>query len=138
MTASPVIRHPSSATERYDTHVANAWVSENSFILARPAPTELPSYVQARERLPDPFWSDHAATIACYWRAWELAFGNLKQPDAQNGFCSNYCDTAFNGNLFMWDSAFITCFGVYGRRAFNFQGTLDNFYRKQHLDGFIC
>ena len=26
----------------------------------------------------------------------------------------------------------------YGRRAFNFQTTLDNFYRKQHIDGFIC
>jgi hypothetical protein len=38
----------------------------------------------------------------------------------------------------MWDSAFVTCFGLYGRRAFNFQGTLDTFYRKQHVDGFIC
>jgi hypothetical protein len=51
---------------------------------------------------------------------------------------SNYCDTAFNGHLFMWDSAFITFFGIYGRRAFDFQGVLDNFYRKQHPDGFIC
>jgi hypothetical protein len=38
----------------------------------------------------------------------------------------------------MWDSSFITCFGVYGRGAFNFQRTLDTFYRKQHPDGFIC
>jgi hypothetical protein len=67
-----------------------------------------------------------------------LAFSNLKRPTAQNDFVANYCDTAFNGNLFMWDSSFITCFGVYGRRAFNFQRTLDNFYRKQHADGFIC
>ena len=29
-------------------------------------------------------------------------------------------------------------FGRYGSRAFNFQGTLDNFYRKQLPDGFIC
>ena len=35
-------------------------------------------------------------------------------------------------------SSFVTGFGLYGRRAFNFQQTLDNFYRKQHPDGFIC
>jgi glycogen debranching enzyme len=29
-------------------------------------------------------------------------------------------------------------FGKYASRAFNFQGTLDNFYAKQHPDGFIC
>ena len=138
MIDSPFLRRPGPATERYDTHVANAWVRENQFISLPPDQTELPSYSQSREVLPEPIWPDHAAAIACYWRAWELAFGNLKQPDSGNGFCSNYCDTAFNGNLFMWDSSFITCFGVYGRRAFNFQGTLDNFYRKQHADGYIC
>ena len=62
----------------------------------------------------------------------------MKQPTPENDFAANYCDTAFNGNLFMWDSSFVTCFGVYGRRAFNFQRTLDTFYRKQHPDGFIC
>jgi hypothetical protein len=138
MNDSPFLRRPHPATERYDTHVANAWVLQNQFI-ARPQDQEKPpSYLQSREVLPDPFWANHAAAIACYWRAWELAFGNLKQPDANNGFSSNYCDTAFNGNLFMWDSAFITCFGAYARRAFNFLQTLDNFYRKQHPDGFIC
>ncbi len=96
------------------------------------------SLAQAREVLPDPFWAGHASTIACYWRAWELAFNNLKQPSAENGFAANFIDTAFNGNLFMWDSCFITCFGVYGRRVFDFQRTLDTFYRKQHPDGFIC
>ena len=49
---------------------------------------------------------------------------------------SNYIDTAYNGNIFMWDSAFITLFGQYGRKAFDFMGTLDNFYAKQHVDGF--
>jgi hypothetical protein len=67
-----------------------------------------------------------------------LAYNNLTRPTLENGFAANYCDTAFNGNLFMWDTCFITCFGLYGRRAFNFQKTLDTFYRKQHTDGFIC
>ena len=38
----------------------------------------------------------------------------------------------------MWDSSFMTMFGRYGSRAFNFQRTLDNFYSRQHADGFIC
>jgi hypothetical protein len=36
----------------------------------------------------------------------------------------------------MWDSAFILLFARYGSRAFDFQRTLDNFYAKQHPDGY--
>ncbi len=128
--------HPSS--ERYDTHVRNSWVKDNQFISQLPDHKELPGYSEASKILPDPYWAGHNGTIDCYWRAWELAFTNLKEPTPENDFAANYCDTAFNGNLFMWDSAFITGYGSYGRRAFNFQNTLDNFYRKQHTDGFIC
>jgi len=138
MNDSPLLSGPRRVAELYDTHVSNPWVEENHFLSLLPSDRELPSFRQARETLPDPFWTDHSAAVACYWRAWELAFSNLKRPNSENDFVANYCDTAFNGNLFMWDSSFITCFGVYGRRAFNFQRTLDNFYRKQHVDGFIC
>jgi len=135
---SPFLQNPRILADCYNTHIANPWVKENQFLSLSPRHAELPSFAQARETLPNPFWSGHAAEMACYWRAWELAFSNLKMPSSENEFVANYCDTAFNGNLFMWDSSFITFFGLYGRRAFNFQQTLDNFYRKQHLDGFIC
>jgi hypothetical protein len=135
---SPLIQNSKSNPERYDTHVVNPWVSENRFITAPKDAVALPTLAQARAVLPDPYWGEHTAAIDCYWRAWELAFNNLKRPTLENGFAANYCDTAFNGNLFMWDTCFITCFGLYGRRAFNFQRTLDTFYRKQHTDGFIC
>lgn len=138
MADSPVYKNPKAWMERYDTHIANQWASKNSFLFAQQSQDELPGFQEAHPLLPVPYWIGHPAVIDCYWRAWELAFSNLKQPTIKNDFVSNYSDTAFNGNLFMWDSAFITCFGLYGRRAFNFQGTLDNFYRKQHSDGFIC
>ena len=38
----------------------------------------------------------------------------------------------------MWDTAFMMLFGIYGRRAFPFIHSLNNFYTKQHDDGFIC
>lgn len=59
-------------------------------------------------------------------------------PVKESGFVPAFIDTAFNGMLFMWDSAFILMFCRYGSCAFNFQKTLDNMYVRQHRDGFIC
>ena len=52
------------------------------------------------------------------------------------GLISPFIDTAFNGNLFMWDSAFNVMYGRYFSHVANFQTTLDNFYACQHKDGF--
>ena len=38
----------------------------------------------------------------------------------------------------MWDSSFILMFARYGTRFFPFQNTLNNFFAKQHPDGFSC
>ncbi len=116
----------------------NPHAAENVFIGKDPENHPLPTFEQERDRLPNPIWDGHGDEIACYWKAWELAFGNLGQPQPGSGFVSNFIDTAFNGCIFMWDSSFILMFGKYASRSFNFQGTLDNFYALQHKDGFIC
>lgn len=103
-----------------------------------PEKADPPSFDRARPLLPVPRWDGHDDALACYWKTWELAFRNVRRPTPDNGFVANYIDTAFNDNLFMWDSAFILLFCRYGARAFNFQRTLDNMYCKQHPDGFIC
>jgi len=121
-----------------DKYVENPFVKENEFLSRLPRITPLPSFETARHKLPQPEWANHPVAIECYWKVWELAFANLKSPTSENGFVASYIDSAFNSHLFMWDSAFITFFGSYGRRAFNFQQTLDNFYARQHPDGFIC
>ena len=122
MNDSPHLQALKPNPERYDTHVPNPWVPENRFIDQEPDHGALPVFSKARELLPDPFWTSHASAIDCYWRAWELAFGNLKLPNLANDFAANYCDTAFNGNLFMWDSCFITCFGVLRPAGLQFPG----------------
>lgn len=101
-------------------------------------PDHWPTFAEARHLLPQPFWAGHDEAIACYWRAWELAFGHFRRATPENLFPSDFSATAFNDSTFMWDSAFIALFGRYGRRAWPFQATLDNFYAKQHPDGFIC
>lgn len=122
----------------FETYIRNRWVDQNPFLKMPPDHEDLPAFENARRWLPSPYWHNHDSAIACYWKVWEIAFRNLRNPTPENGFVSPYIDTAFNGNLFMWDSAFILLFARYGRRAFNFQRTLDNLYAKQHPDGFIC
>lgn len=122
----------------YATYIPNGYAEQNPYRVAAPRQEPLPTFADAKQLLPEPFWAGHESALSCYWKVWELAFRNLKLPNPANGFVSPYIDTAFNGNLFLWDSAFILMFCRYASRAFNFQQTLDNFYCKQHPDGFIC
>lgn len=122
----------------FDTDVPNKFVKENIFIEKVPDKTVPLSFEQAKSLLPQPEWHDRPDVIDAYWKAWSIAFGNLYVPTEGNGFVSPYVDAAFNRSIFMWDNSFMAMFGRYGRRAFLFQGTLDNFYAKQHKDGFIC
>ncbi len=120
------------------TYIENPFVKENGFFKMPRELTPLPSFEQAKPVLPDPFWDNHQTAIDCYWKTWQLGFGNLRKPTPGSGFVANYIDTAFNDCIFMWDTAFILMFARYGRRSFDFLRTFDNFYCKQHKDGFIC
>lgn len=127
------------AQEYYDTHVENPLVKENVFLQMKPDLTALPVFSEVRSKLPQPYWPARPDVISSYWKAWEIAFSNIKKAEPEiNGFISPFIDPAFNGHIFMWDSHFMLMFGKYGTRAFNFQNTLNNFYAKQHKDGFIC
>ena len=128
----PWIRAP------YDTYVRNPLVARNTFLAMPPDAAALPTFEQARRLLPEPFWDGHAVALDCYAKAWTLAFANLRRPEPASGFVARFIDPAFNDCIFMWDSCFMTLFGRYGARAFPFVRTLDNFYAKQHPDGFIC
>lgn len=99
---------------------------------------DLPKYEDVKNLLPKPIYEGHDDYIDCYNYTWKVAFSNLCNPYPKSGFVSPFIDTAFNGCLFMWDSAFILMFTKYADRVFPFQKTLDNFYALQHKDGFIC
>ena len=122
----------------FDTEIPAPLVRENAFLSAEPERNRVPTFGDSKENIPYISWEGHELAVDCYWKTWELAFSNLRTPSKENGFVSNYIDTAFNDNLFMWDSVFITLFARYADRAFNFQRTLDNLYCKQHRNGFIC
>ena len=121
-----------------NTYVKEVFVAENEFRNATPERIEPRSFDEARRILPAPFWEGHEREVEMYWHAWRIAVGNIRQPAEGSGFVSPYLDIAYNGNIFMWDASFMMMFARYGYRFFPFQRTLDNFYAKQHPDGFIC
>ena len=121
-----------------NTYVKNIFVAENPYRTMKQETITPGSYEQARKMLPAPFWEGHQREVDMYWHAWKIAIGNIRQPQEGSGFVSPYLDVAYNGNIFMWDDSFMMMFARYGYRFFPFQRTLDNFYAKQHQDGFIC
>lgn len=122
----------------FDTHVPNKYVKENLFIGSKTDTTVPPAFYEIKDKLPSPVWPLRPDVISLYWRTWELAFGNIRRVNGTKGFIAPYIDPAFNNNIFTEDCGFMVLFCRYGFRAYNFQQTLDNFYAKQHKDGFIC
>lgn len=121
-----------------NTYVKEVFVAENEFRTAKPEHIKPRTFAEARKILPSPVWEGHEKEVEMYWHAWQIAVGNIRQPQEGSGFVSPYLDIAYNGNIFMWDASFMMMFARYGYRFFPFQRTLDNFYAKQHPDGFIC
>ncbi len=121
-----------------NTYVKEVFVAENEFRTAEPVTRTPGTFDEARQVLPEPYWEGHDAEIEMYWHAWRIAVGNIRQPQEGSGFVAPYLDIAYNGNIFMWDMSFMMMFARYGYRFFPFQSSLDNFYARQHPDGFIC
>ncbi len=117
---------------------AEPLVERNAFRNRPAASQAIVSFAQARLLLPQPLLPEQPDWVEMYWRAWEMAWSHLHRPAPGSGLISSYIDSAAGDHIFMWDSAFMMNYGLYGRRAFNFMGTLDNFYARQHPDGFIC
>lgn len=96
---------------------------------------ELPAAV--RQQLPQPWLPGRADWIALYWRAWSIAYDKIRRPTPGSGLVP-FCDAAFSEHLFQWDTCFMEQFLRFAPPVFCATGSLDNFYLKQHTDGFIC
>ncbi|WP_052260545.1 MGH1-like glycoside hydrolase domain-containing protein [Photobacterium gaetbulicola] len=131
------IIHEDKTTHFVEVYIDPEVDGTNAFKAQQPEQKPLPEFASNWPSLPQLDWPANPLAVSGYRRTWEIAFANLRQPTAQNGFVNNYIDTAFNNHLFMWDSAFITMFGKYAHHSFEFIGTLDNLYCKQMPDGFI-
>lgn len=97
----------------------------------------IPPFETVRRELPIPVLPGYETWEKMYWHAWELAWRNLRLPAAGSGLVSPYLNGQLSHTLSLWHTAFEVQFGIYGRRAFPFIQALDNFYLKQHPNGFI-
>jgi len=113
-------------------------VERNPFRGVTFAGQQVPSFLTAKESLPVPILPDHAGWVEMYWRAWELAWARLRRPSQESVFIANYMGAMDHSSLFIWDACFSSLFGVYARPYCDFAGSLENFYARQHADGFIC
>ncbi len=101
-------------------------------------PEPLPIFAESRGKLPSPVIDGRPELVAMYWKCWELAYTHMRQPKPDSGYVSNYLDAAFNGDIFQWDTIFMIMFGRYGDSEFRAIQSLDNFYARQHVSGYIC
>jgi len=113
-------------------------VSANVFKTAKYVDIGTPSFDQSERYLPRPVLDGDKKLLEMYWYCWRLAFTHLKKPKSGSGLASNFLDEAFNRHIFQWDTIFMLMFARYGHAAFPFIVSLDNFYCKQHDDGYIC
>jgi glycogen debranching enzyme len=99
---------------------------------------EIPSYLASKERLPAPVVDENPEFVELYWRAWELAFEHFKRPPAGSPLVSDYIDEGFAPQIFQWDTIFMIMFSKYAYGVFPTIQSLDNFYCRQHGNGYIC
>lgn len=120
------------------TYDVDPLVEKNRFRHAEPSSDLLPQFQNIKTKLPIPVLPDFPQWETLYWKSWEAVWqcGRLAKPQTKQ--IRPFIDSGFNGNVFLWDTAFMVQYAVYGRRAFDFACALDNFYAKQHPDGFIC
>lgn len=102
------------------------------------APAPLPVFSEMQPRLPSPIYDENPQFLKLYWKAWEIAFRNFHEPAPNSGFVTQFIDAAFNDNIFLWDTAFMTMFCNVASPLVPGIGSLDNFYAKQHPTGEIC
>ena len=61
-----------------NTYVKEPLVTENEYRVAKPETIVPKSFEEARQILPNPIWGGHDKELEMYWKAWEIAIGNIR------------------------------------------------------------
>jgi hypothetical protein len=98
-----------------------------------------PTFDEARSRLPAPALPEDPAWEQLYWTAWETLWGSYCHPAEDSALITGYFPTqqGDGDQIGMGEGGFISQLSGYIPGAFNLINILDNFYYRQHDDGFI-
>jgi len=113
------------------------WVGQAQEAPAAATPPLLDA-AQLRQSVPEPVLGNNREWVALYWAAWDIASTNVRKGNEQNGLVDLYLGNPAGPHLSQWDACLSMMYARYGYGAFPGIASLDNFYRKQHQDGFIC
>lgn len=102
-------------------------------VLLAVSPTQADGW---RSLVPEPFLDGRERWVELYWKAWELYRSGIHEGTEANGLVSRYVG-ASEDRVRQLETALLVACGRYGHRAFPTAISLDNFYRKQHADGFM-
>jgi len=98
---------------------------------------DLLTWDTVEDMIPLPYIVSHPAWTSCYQYALKILFKNIHKPNAGTGFVSNFIDAAFNKDIFLWDTCFMSMFCNLLSPFIPGICSLDNFYCKQFDDGEI-
>ncbi|MFT4145391.1 MAG: trehalase family glycosidase [Mobilitalea sp.] len=98
---------------------------------------ELPLFEEVKEKLPAPYIEARPEWSDCYWYTAKVLLRNTHKPTTESGYVSNFVDAAFNKDIFLWDTCFMTLFCNLFHPYIPGIRSLDNFYCKQFEDGEI-
>lgn len=118
---------------------AEPLVERNPFRQSDRTQSSPPSFDEIRSRLPAPVLPGDPAWEQLYWTAWESLWGSFHMPATGSSLSAGYfpvIDMAGN-EIGMGEEAFIAQLSGYIPGPFNLINILDNFYVRQHDDGFI-
>ncbi len=101
------------------------------------AGSSLPSYDDVRPRLPVPVLPDDPAYERLYWSAWERVWASLCPPTPASPLVGPYLQPAAGAPIEMGAAPFVAQLAGYVPGATTLIELLDNFYARQHDDGFI-
>ena len=106
---------------------------------AAPATATLVDYAYNPDALPKPVLDGREDWIELYYKAWDLAADNINFANPGSGFTAEYMDEALTDRkVWQWDTLFISMFAKYSNGELPIMTGVDNFYRKQRSDGYIC
>ena len=88
--------------------------------------------------LPEPILDSMPDFVALYHAAWDIARRKVKHGTPANGFAPAFMGEAFSNHLFQWDTCLMALFARHAPGKLPVLPALDNFYGRQHADGFIC
>lgn len=98
---------------------------------------ELPSFSTIRPRLPIPVLPDDPGWVRLYWLAWEALWSRLQTPPPQSTFITPFPSPKPGSHLDILTGVFLAQVAAYVPGNQSLLASLDNFYARQHDDGFI-